>query len=860
MGMRSKRCGQTMRLPIGSAVLLMGILVQCGSGSGGQAAGDLRPDVAGVDRTGGDGSVDAVEGSVADPAASDPGWTDGTLLDGPADDAGSEGTHDEARTDGPVEEVVDGSPDATDAPFLDIADVDPGNAEFRVQGSIHQVFVTHAVPGQALELRTSAGEVVATGTADHLGSLVFRNVPEGTGYRVHAVTEGGEVYSAPIQVLDAASSEPPPSFYSGQTIRAGYGYLTVRDGTTLAYFATLPGPEDQGPYPTVVNYSGYSAARPGRPIVGPDQQFYCTIIPVLCDAPSDPSALLLAVAGYATVSVNIRGTGCSGGAYDYFEELQLLDGYDVIETVAAQPWVLHHRVGMVGLSYPGITQLFVAKTQPPSLAAIAPLSVIGNTATTLMPGGILNDGFALNWIENVYSKAAPYGQGWEQQRVDAGDEICRENQLLHDQRVNNVEQAKDVANYVPEKMIPLNPSAWADRIEVPVFLAGAWQDEQTGPYFTALLDRMTSSPSRRFMLYNGVHVDGFAPQVVAEWKAFLDLHVARQVPVVSGILDLFVPEMTKDITGVSMNLPPDRWTTFKTFEDALAEWASEPEVRVIFENGAGGEVPGAPQGTFSLDFARWPPPETVVSRWYFHADGSLSPDPPTDEAAASHFWLDPEAGERTMNAKNLWGANATYEWKKPDAGYEVSFVSPPLDEDLVFVGTGSVDLWIRSTDADVTDCDLEVNLSEVRPDGLERYVQTGWLRASFRTLTADSTELWPEPTYILDDNEPLEPGVWTLVRVAIPGFAHVFRQGSRIRIAVDTPGDSRPEWRFDLIEFPHPTGYDVAHSATYPSSVALPRIPTATVPADRPLPACPSLRAQPCRPYTETPNAPAGGV
>ena len=35
----------------------------------------------------------------------------------------------------------------------------------------------------------------------------------------------------------------------------------------------------------------------------------------------------------------MRGTGCSGGAFDFFEPLQNLDGYDVIETVARQPWV-----------------------------------------------------------------------------------------------------------------------------------------------------------------------------------------------------------------------------------------------------------------------------------------------------------------------------------------------------------------------------------------------------------------------------------------------------------------------------------------------------------------------------------------
>ena len=50
---------------------------------------------------------------------------------------------------------------------------------------------------------------------------------------------------------------------------------------------------------------------------------------------------------------------------------------------------------MVGISYPGITQLFVAQTRPPHLAAITPLSVLDDTYDTLYPGGIFNNGFAL---------------------------------------------------------------------------------------------------------------------------------------------------------------------------------------------------------------------------------------------------------------------------------------------------------------------------------------------------------------------------------------------------------------------------------------------------------------------------------
>ena len=128
----------------------------------------------------------------------------------------------------------------------------------------------------------------------------------------------------------------------------------------------------------------------------------------------------------------MRGTGCSGGAWQYFETLQSLDGYDAIETVAAQPWVAFGKVGMVGISYPGITQLFVAATEPPHLAAITPLSVIDDTYRGVMyPGGILNNGFARPVGEGrARPTPAPPGQGWAKRRIDDGDTTCAANQAL----------------------------------------------------------------------------------------------------------------------------------------------------------------------------------------------------------------------------------------------------------------------------------------------------------------------------------------------------------------------------------------------------------------------------------------------
>ncbi len=147
-------------------------------------------------------------------------------------------------------------------------------------------------------------------------------------------------------------SLPHESFHQGQELVPGYQHLTMRDGTRLSAFVSLPGPIEDGPYPTIVNYSGYSPSRPEQPS-SEELDYLCESYPVLCEAPAHPSGILAGVTGYASVGVNLRGTGCSGGPYDYFEPLQLTDGYAIIEIVANQDWVLHNHVGMAGLSLPG---------------------------------------------------------------------------------------------------------------------------------------------------------------------------------------------------------------------------------------------------------------------------------------------------------------------------------------------------------------------------------------------------------------------------------------------------------------------------------------------------------------------------
>jgi len=696
--------------------------------------------------------------------------------------------------------------------------------------SVEQIYVTGATPGVDLQLKTLEGTVAATGTADQNGTIIFRKLPPLQTYVVVAgAGEGAEISNA-VTVM-AADNPPPASFYQQQPIDPGYGYLVTRDGTKLAINVILPGPIDKGPYPTVIEYSGYDPANPDTP---------------------QPSSMIANALGYAVVGINMRGTGCSGGTFDYFETLQSTDGYDAIETIAMQSWVAGNRIGMVGISYPGISQLFVAQTEPPHLAAIAPLSIISDSGKGILyPGGILNNGFALSWAMDRQHDATIGGQPWSQKRLDAGDQVCIDNQLLRGQTPDLLAKIYSNKFYDPATADPLAPITFVHKINVPVFLAGAWQDEQTGGYFPTMLDHFTGTDKLHFTITNGSHTDSLGPAIFSRWTEFLSFYVARQIPKLPPNAALVLQTLATQIFGVPrLKAEPDRFKNAPSFEAALAQFEAEPKVRILYENGAAaGNPPGAPVAGFEHSYDAWPIPSLTPTIWYFGDDGRLQTTAPSGDGADSYHY-DPSRSQVTTFSGDdggIWTALPAWDWEPIEAGKALAYATDPLADTLVLTGSGSVDLWIKST---ATDTDLQVTLSEIRPDGQEVYVQDGLLRASHRKLDAtQSTELRPVQTHLQVDAEDLPADQFVLARVELFPFAHVFRAGSRIRITVEGPGGDRPRWKFDALPADGQVINTIAHSAAAPSRIVLPVVPDLNV--TTPLPACPSLRGQPCRTYED---------
>jgi predicted acyl esterase len=734
---------------------------------------------------------------------------------------------------------------------------------FSAHGSAEQVYVTGLAPSAQASLLTAKGKTVYTQQADSLGGLLFRNVAPGSGYRVRLSSGGAE--SGPVTVHSTSPAPWDPGIYDQPIGDNGYTYLTTRDGTQLAIdvhpptspagepglpagFPVPNGPDFAPPYPTLIEYSGYGYADPAGPQNG--------------------IAVLANLMGFAVVDVNMRGTGCSGGAFDFFEPLQNLDGYDVIETIAHQPWVLGHKVGMMGISYGGISQLFTAQLDPPDLEAIAPLSVIDATATTLYPGGILNTGFAVAWAEERQHDAMPAGpnagQSWAYQRIQNGDQTCKQNQVMHGEAADLLAKIRANAYYVPAVADPLDPITFVNKIKVPTFMACQWQDEQTGGHCPDLAQHFTGTNQKWFTFTNGAHIDSLDPNTFNRWYDFLQLFVARKAPIVNqALIRAAAPVIYQAAMGVNdaVLLPLDPIQTIPTYGAALTAFEQLPQIRVLFENGAGksptgSSTPGDPYPAFEQSFASFPIPGTTARQWYLGPGSTLADQPSTSDGTDS-YTSNAKALPLTDYSNNTGGgglwANASawqWNWEHNPPGTAVSYVSAPLASNAAVIGAGAVHLWVESSSPDV---DLQATVSEVRPDGKESFVQNGWLRASERKLDFSQNNILAQPSTLLEpvpsarasDVQPMPQGQFVEVVIPLYFEGHVYRAGSRVRVTIAAPNGAEPVWSFGETVPAGTAGVSIAFSPSMPSRLILPVVPSVSVPTG--LPPCPSLRNQPCR-------------
>ncbi|MBN1316916.1 MAG: CocE/NonD family hydrolase, partial [Anaerolineales bacterium] len=184
--------------------------------------------------------------------------------------------------------------------------------------------------------------------------------------------------------------------------------------------------------------------------------------------------------GYVMARVDVRGTGASGGvSKDEYMAQEQVDGYDVIEWLASQPWCNGH-VNMIGLSYGGNTCLQVATLDPPHLTSIIPIYFTDDRYTDdcHYRGGLLRmyyDAGAYGNEMNVYNTMPPYpewsGADWAQlweERLEHNEPYILK-WLEH--QTNDAYWRHGSVQDCPE------------RIQCPVFMIGGWRDGYPNPPF-----------------------------------------------------------------------------------------------------------------------------------------------------------------------------------------------------------------------------------------------------------------------------------------------------------------------------------------------------------------------------------------
>jgi hypothetical protein len=224
---------------------------------------------------------------------------------------------------------------------------------------------------------------------------------------------------------------------------------------------------------------------------------------------------------------------------------------------------------------------------------------------------------------------------------------------------------------------------------------------------------------------------------------------------------------------------------------------------------------------------------------YFRSGGRLALTRPKGDAApAQYAYPGPSAGNEDGV---IFGQNDVL-WKAPEPpGASLAYTTPALARDTEFFGSGSADLWLSST---APDTDLQITLTEVRPDGQEVYVVRGWLRASHRALDRKrSTTLAPFHTDLEADARQLVAGQPTKMRVQLWPFDYVFRKGSSLRLWIGAPTGETGGWSLDFTKTPALNS--IYADGSHPSALVLGHLAGGR--AEKPLPACDTLLNQPCR-------------
>jgi putative CocE/NonD family hydrolase len=532
------------------------------------------------------------------------------------------------------------------------------------------------------------------------------------------------------------------------------------------HYPTVPesGEPAAGPFPVLLSVTPYGKKAP----------------PPAAQIGGGPTPFLIK-RGYIEVMVDVRGTGASAGSFEMFGPRQAQDGAELVKWASTLPNA-NGRVGMFGVSYLAINQLFTA-------AAVGPDSPLKAIFPVMAARDFYRDAAGMGGVPHLRTVRA-YGaiyrllnvvnptleliaRGGHQRPRSGGFAAVR--QRGHNQReyfrplIAQAMAGGDAAYDGPvwDAMRPGDVLSEIVANGVAVFLFGGWHDAfQRGvPLNYAGLQNAFAGRPDDAPMQPGQPVSDRVRLLMGPWY-----HVS-------------------DYDGLHLNALQLRWFDYWLKDEAEAAISGSP---FVFQ------AIGSSQWFQAREY---PLPEATPTRFYLSQSGRLTTDCSSDESVATISYV--ARGAMSGRSLEQWslgmssfiatqrGRRIRYDLdnrrlQRGALTYTTERFSAPT---LV---AGPITLTVHAA-ANTTETLWVAHLDDVAPDGTSRPLTQGALLGSHRALDPDRTWYLPDGTVLRPHHvstrsavEPVVPGEVTRYDVEIFPTAALIAPDHQLRLTLTT--------------------------------------------------------------------------
>lgn len=561
-------------------------------------------------------------------------------------------------------------------------------------------------------------------------------------------------------------------------------FIRMKDGTELAVSVTLPasanGQAATGQFPAILIQTAYnkSAGRYASGIGGADPY--------------------LVQRGYATVVVDVRGTGNSQGVWDAFGEKEQADYVEVVDWLIKQNWS-NGSVGVYGVSYLGITAILTAAQNHPAVKAAFPIVPIGDGFRDIVfTGGQVNPTFIPIWMGLVTSLSALPFDTFQQNPMRAAELVV--SHLLNS--ATAFQAPTIVKAVVGDSNTAFDGNFWktrsplekASNIKVPTFIVGGLHDlfQRSEPMWFEALKQQTTT---KLLIGPWTHIE------------------AANLPS-DGLPKDGVPKMNQ--------------IQLMWFDQYLKGMNVKAE-----------QIPNVTQYIKGLDqyatTSNWPHPRMQAQALYLRGDKTLKPQSPSSPETASTVLQLPVFGICSLSTSQ-WTAGIANLLPLPcftedtiDQIPAANFRTPVLTEDLYLNGPMAAEIWIKTT---AMDASLSVRVSDYNPaTGRAVALSNGLLTASHRKVDdsksrfVNGLRLQPWHTFTSKDVQSVKANEAMLLPVEIFPTSAIIAKGHQLQISIST--SNLPQGLPPTLTLVRGAvgAVTVLNEPRYPSRVILPVVP-----------------------------------